>query len=164
MKSLALTVLASAALLATAPAACETKAATEPQARAAAVAELAAQVRAAETAFAATMAARDHAAFGTYVADEALFFSRKGMLRGRAAVMEGWKPYFEGPDAPFSWTPEQVEVLDSGTLALSTGPVFAPGGEQIGVFISTWRREPDGRWRVVLDKGCPPCEQRKTEP
>jgi ketosteroid isomerase-like protein len=110
------------------------------------------------------MAARDHAAFGTYIADEALFFSRKGVLRGRAAVMEGWKPYFEGPDAPFSWTPEQVEVLDSGTLALSTGPVFAPGGEQIGVFISTWRREPDGRWRVVLDKGCPPCEQRKTEP
>lgn len=26
-------------------------------------------------------------------------------------------------EAPFSWEPAQVEVLDSGTLALSSGPV-----------------------------------------
>ena len=119
---------------------------------------LARQVRAAETAFAKTMAARDHEAFAAHVADEALFFGRQGVLRGKAAVAAGWKPYFEGPDAPFSWEPEQVEVLESGTLALSTGPVRDPQGRQIGTFNSIWRREPDGRWKVVFDKGCPPCD------
>jgi hypothetical protein len=49
-------------------------------------------------------------------------------------------------------------VLDSGTLALSTGPVYAPDGQRSGTFNSTWRREKDGRWKIVLDNGCPPCE------
>jgi ketosteroid isomerase-like protein len=49
-------------------------------------------------------------------------------------------------------------VLDNGTLALTSGPVFDPGGRLVGTFASIWRREPDGRWRVVFDKGCPVCE------
>lgn len=117
--------------------------------------DLARQVREAELGFASTMARRDHAAFGTYVADEALFFGgRTGVLRGKAAVVEGWKAFFDGAAAPFSWEPETVEVLDSGTLALSSGPVRDPQGNQIGTFNSIWRLEPDGRWRVVFDKGC----------
>jgi ketosteroid isomerase-like protein len=103
------------------------------------------------------MADRDHAAFATFVAEEALFLGAQRVLRGRAAVAEGWKPYFEGAAAPFSWTPERVEVTDSGTLAISTGPVFDPGGARVGTFNSTWRLEKDGEWRVVLDVGCPPC-------
>lgn len=121
-------------------------------------ADLAAQVKAAETAFAQTMAARDLDAFAAHVADEALFFGKTDVLRGKAAVVAGWKPLFEGPDAPFSWAPERVEVLDSGTLALSTGPVKNPAGVTVGTFNSIWRREADGRWRVVFDKGCPVCE------
>jgi len=120
-------------------------------------ASLAAQVREREQAFARTMADRDHAAFAGFVSEEALFFGSKKVLRGRAAVSEGWKGLYEGKDAPFSWEPEQVEVLDSGTLALSTGPVRDPQGKTIGTFQSIWRREADGQWRVVFDKGCPPC-------
>lgn len=119
--------------------------------------ELVRQVRAVETAFAKTMADRDWAAFQTHIAAEAVFFSRQGVLRGRNAVAVGWKPYFEGAKAPFSWEPEQVEVLDSGTLALSCGPVMDPEGKRIGTFQSVWRLEADGRWRIVFDKGCPPC-------
>ena len=121
--------------------------------------EIALQVRSAEAAFAKTMAARDHDAFVSYIADEALFFGREGVLRGKAAVAAGWKPFFEGPKAPFSWEPEQVEVLESGKLALSSGPVRDPEGRQIGTFNSVWRLEADGRWRVVFDKGCPPCDR-----
>ena len=115
-------------------------------------------MREAETAFAATMAARDHAAFGTFLADETVFFGGKGPLRGAAAVSAAWQRFFEGEPAPFSWRPETVEVLESGTLALSSGPVFDPEGAQFSVFNSVWRLEPDGRWRVVFDRGCPPCE------
>jgi len=120
--------------------------------------ELAGQVRAAEAAFAGSMAARDHGAFASFIADEALFFGRQGVLRGKAAISEGWKPYFQGTKAPFSWEPEVVEVLGSGTLALSSGPVRDPEGRQTGTFNSIWRREADGRWKVVFDKGCPGCQ------
>jgi ketosteroid isomerase-like protein len=118
---------------------------------------LAAQVRAREIAFAKTMADRDHAAFATFVSEEAVFMDREGARHGRKAVAEGWKPLFEKPKAPFSWAPERVEVISSGTLAISTGPVLDPEGKRVGTFNSTWRREKDGEWRVVLDIGCPAC-------
>ena len=118
--------------------------------------QLATQVRDAEKAFAKTMVLRDHDAFAAFVSDEALFFGGQGVLRGKAAVTAAWKKYFEGTEPPFSWEPEQVEVLESGTLALSSGPVRDPQGKQIGTFNSIWRREESG-WKVVFDKGCPPC-------
>lgn len=116
---------------------------------------LAAAVRAREVAFAKTMADRDLAAFSSFVAEDAVFMGPT-VLHGRKAVVEGWKRFFEGK-APFSWSPEQVEVTLSGTLAISSGPVFDPDGKRVSTFNSTWRRDPDGEWRVVLDNGCPPC-------
>jgi ketosteroid isomerase-like protein len=80
------------------------------------------------------------------------------VLRGKAAVAEGWQVYFRDTKAPFSWEPAIVEVLESGTLALSSGPVRGPDGKEIGTFNSIWRRESDGSWKVVFDKGCPPCD------
>lgn len=115
------------------------------------------QVREAERSFARSMATRDFKAFGELVAEDAVFFGSQGAQRGKAAVLAGWKPFFDGPAAPFSWDPDAVEVLDSGSLALSSGPVKDPDGKQTGVFNSIWRREAGGRWKVVFDKGCPPC-------
>ncbi|MBS1859486.1 MAG: nuclear transport factor 2 family protein [Acidobacteria bacterium] len=120
-------------------------------------AELKEQVRATERAFARTMADRDHAAFTGFLSAEAVFFSAGGVLRGPAQVADAWKRYYEGPRAPFSWEPEQVEVLESGTLAMTSGPVYDPGRRRTGTFTSVWRREADGKWRIVFDKGCPPC-------
>lgn len=119
--------------------------------------DLARQVREAEQAFAATMARRDLTAFATFVADEAVFFG-PAPIRGKAAVVEAWTPFFQAAEAPFSWSPESVVVLASETLALSSGPVLDPQGRRVGTFNSVWRLEPDGRWRVVFDKGCPPCD------
>jgi ketosteroid isomerase-like protein len=121
------------------------------------------QVFAAESTFAATMGARDLKAFGTHVAPDAVFFGRRGVMRGKAAVVEGWKSLFDGPKAPFSWRPEVVEVLDSGTLAHSSGPVMNPEGKVFGMFNSVWRLEPDGQWRVVFDKGCDVCDSTRTQ-
>lgn len=128
-----------------------------PSIHAAANATLVEQVRAAEVAFAKTMADRDHAAFSTFLAEEAIFFGSRAVQRGKVEVAAAWKPLFEGSQAPFSWTPTTVEVLASGTLALTSGPVLDPSGKQVAVFNSIWRREKDGRWRVLFDKGCDWC-------
>jgi len=114
------------------------------------------QVRQSEIAFAKTMADRDWAAFGSFLAEDAIFFGDK-VTRGKAEVMQGWRLFYEGKTAPFSWKPESVEVLASGTLALSSGPVLNENGVQIGQFNSVWQRGADGQWKVVFDKGCRVC-------
>ena len=120
-------------------------------------AELKEQVRQTETAFAKTMADRDAAAFAGFLAKDTVFMSGGRATRGAQAVAEQWKGFFEGKQAPFSWAPEFVEVLDSGTLAMSSGPVRDASGKRTGTFNSVWRREADGKWKIVLDNGCPAC-------
>jgi ketosteroid isomerase-like protein len=111
----------------------------------------------AERAFAESMAKRDLTAFASHLSKEAVFFSSPDglqVLRGKEAIVSGWRRYFDGPAAPFSWTPATAQVLDSGTLAMTTGPVRNPSGEVTGRFSSVWRFEPDGKWRVIFDRGC----------
>jgi ketosteroid isomerase-like protein len=118
--------------------------------------ELSRQVRDSENAFAATMAQRDLKAFESFIAEDAVFFG-KAAMRGKDAVVAGWKGLYQGEKAPFSWQSETVEVLATGTLAHSSGPVLDAHGHRVATFNSIWRREPDGKWRVVFDKGCDAC-------
>ncbi len=111
------------------------------------------QVEAREIAFAKTMADRDFDAFLTFISPEAVFFNGDEALRGRDAIARAWEPLFDGPAAPFSWHPDVVQVLESGGLALTSGPVRDPTGAEVGRFNSVWRRDADGQWRVVFDKG-----------
>lgn len=113
------------------------------------------QVMQTERAFASTMAARDYTAFMSFISDEAVFFSGEQLLHGKQQVVDWWKQYFVADEAPFSWEPEQVAVLDSGNLALSTGPVYDANGKLIATFTSIWRQEVPGEWRIVFDKGNP---------
>ena len=122
------------------------------------LASLRQQVMDTERAFAKSMADRDHAAFMSFLGNEAIFFSGDSSVRGKSAVAARWKPFFEKKDPPFSWEPDQVQVLDSGDLALSTGPVRDPAGNVVGRFNSIWRQEAPGMWRVVFDKGSPVCK------
>jgi ketosteroid isomerase-like protein len=121
-------------------------------------ADLTKQVADTERAFAKTMADRNHAAFTSFLADETIFFTSKEALRGRQAVADFWKKFYEGPTAPFSWEPQTVEVLDSGTLALSSGPVYDPKGKNFATFTSIWRLEAPGTWKIIFDKGNEVCD------
>ncbi|WP_137176036.1 DUF4440 domain-containing protein [Massilia sp. HP4] len=112
------------------------------------------QVMEHERAFAATMAARDFEGFAKYLSREAVFMTADGALRGKEAVMRAWRPHYDGAQPPFSWEPEQVEVVESGTLAYSTGPIRDAAGRRIGSYNSVWRLEAPGRWAVVFDRGC----------
>lgn len=111
------------------------------------------QVMDAERAFAATMKTRDLDGFTRFLADEAVFMSAQGNLRGKGAIIKGWRQFYAGPQAPFSWEPEEVEVVESGTLAYSGGPVFDAAGKRIGRFNSIWRLKAPGQWEVVFDRG-----------
>ena len=113
---------------------------------------IAGQVKAQEIAFARTMADRRLDRFAEFVAEDAVF--RGATLRlGRTEVVEKWKPYFDGPKAPFSWAPDSVTVSADGRLAISSGPVRDPDDHVLTRYITIWRLEADGHWRVIVDGG-----------
>jgi ketosteroid isomerase-like protein len=114
------------------------------------------EVIASERAFAKTMADRDFKAFTGFLSGEAIFFSGNSVEHGSGAIAAAWRPYFNGPTAPFSWVPDNVQVLPSGKLALSTGPVYIQGKE-VGRFNSIWRLEAANTWHIVFDKGEAVC-------
>jgi ketosteroid isomerase-like protein len=116
------------------------------------LAAAAADVRAAETAFARTMADRRFDRFGDFVAEDAVFNGRT-MQIGHAAVLQAWKMFFDSPKAPFSWSPDATAPTADGRYAISTGLVRDKDGKLTGRFTSIWRKDADGHWRVVADQG-----------
>jgi ketosteroid isomerase-like protein len=117
--------------------------------------DLARQVADTERAFARSMATRDHAAFIGHLSEQAVFYGDGKVLKGKAAVALEWKPFFDGAEAPFSWEPDQVDVLADGPLECASVPVRDARGTLIARFNSVWRQEGRGVWRIVFDKGSP---------
>ena len=121
------------------------------------------QVWDAETAFAQTMADRDLEAFASFITEDAIFMGFGSKVnRGKEMIVKNWAKLFKKEKASFAWKPERVEVLEDGSLGLSTGPVY----DELGRFqthTSFWRRQHDGSWKVVFDKGdrfCPPKKNK----
>jgi pimeloyl-ACP methyl ester carboxylesterase/ketosteroid isomerase-like protein len=112
-------------------------------------------VRQTEIAFAKAFADRDVAKFFGFLLDDATFLGGLSTQRGRQAVVERWTPWLTSATAPFSWGPDRVAVNKSGTLGLSTGPVFDANGRHVGSFTSTWVKQPDGTWKILFDGNGP---------
>jgi ketosteroid isomerase-like protein len=92
-------------------------------------------------------------AFLEFLAADAVIF-RPGPVNGRA--------WFESrPDRPgvLAWYPSVVEVADAGDFGYTTGPSSFradPASQRpdwTGYFVSVWKREPNGMWKVAADIG-----------
>lgn len=97
--------------------------------------------------------------FLEYFADDAMAFnpapvSAKDRLRSRPA-----RPFSE---AELRWEPRLGDVAASGELGWLTGPstfidhTSKDARPQPGNYLSVWRREADGSWRVFIDVGSQP--------
>ena len=115
------------------------------------------EVRATEIAFAKAFADRDAKKFFSYLADDAQFLGRRGIVHGKQEVVATWSEFFKPAVAPFRWQPERVVTNDAGDLGFSSGPVFDEPGAQIGTFTSTWKRQREASWKILFDGGsaCP---------
>jgi ketosteroid isomerase-like protein len=90
-----------------------------------------------------------------------LAFLAEGAVVFRPAPAEG-RPAYEKLDPAYpallAWTPEFAEVASSGELGYTTGPYRnAPGRgaepDRFGHYVSIWKKQADGAWKVVLDIG-----------
>ena len=108
----------------------------------------------AERAFARTSAEKGiREAFLTWLGPDAIVF-RPGPVEGRP-VYEKMDP---AEPAVLTWVPEFAGIAASGELGYTTGPYqFKPGPDAepsgFGHYVSIWKRQPDGAWRVLLDIG-----------
>src|ERR1041385_5630384 len=100
---------------------------------------------------AATKGTRD--AFIEFLADDGIIF-QPGPVNGKKfwtarAPRKGW----------LSWEPEYADVSRAGDLGYTTGPwEFRPNGPEdkpvaFGEYFTIWKRQNDGSWKAVLDRG-----------
>jgi ketosteroid isomerase-like protein len=108
----------------------------------------------AERAFAASsLASGVRAAFLAHLADDGIVF-RPGPVKGKE-----WLADRPGMANALAWEPGYVEVSRSGDLGLSTGPweirEGGPDGPPVayGNYVTVWRKQPDGTWKVAIDHG-----------
>jgi len=92
-------------------------------------------------------------AFLTYFSVEAITF--------RPNPVEARRRYEENPDIPglLTWRPVFADVSSAGDLGYTTGPYEfrnqSPDEQpsSVGHYVSLWKKQTDGVWRVVLDVG-----------
>jgi ketosteroid isomerase-like protein len=80
--------------------------------------------------------------------------------KGFDAVKSGYKN--TPATATLTWTPAEAEVSQGGDMGYTWGRYeYRDRGAngkvavQTGTYVTVWRRQPDGSWKVVLDGGEP---------
>lgn len=83
-------------------------------------------------------------------------------LEGKAAIREMVTNSMAIPGFHVTWTPETAVVSQAGDLAYTfgTNEFTVPDSTgtlttSTGRYLTVWRKEPDGRWRCVLDYSSP---------
>lgn len=91
------------------------------------------------------------AAFLAYLAEDGIVF-RPRPVNGRA-----WYTAAPETDAVLTWAPAAGDVSSTGDLGYTTGPWemrdVVSETTYFGTYVSVWRKEGDGSWRVVADAG-----------
>lgn len=79
---------------------------------------------------------------------------------GKQALTEHYQKVFGNADLSLSWEPIKAEVFPGGEMGYTTGRYLArfkddKGNkmEQTGRYITVWKKQKDGRWKIVTDTG-----------
>jgi ketosteroid isomerase-like protein len=112
--------------------------------------------------FAAEVAEGGAAAWASWFAEDgAIIQPQVGEVRGRSAIRD-FMAALDDPNVSLSWEPDRADIAASGDLGWTTGhyvsEVRGPDGalqRSEGLYVSIWRRQADGSWKVVMDLGNP---------
>lgn len=118
----------------------------------------------ADEAFAATVGAEGLSAWTSFfTSDGAMVQEGVGEVRGAEelqAIMDAAEAAID--ITHFTWAPTRAEVSSAGDLGYTVGNyhrIFrGPDGvemESTGTYVSIWRRQADGSWKVEMDLGNP---------
>lgn len=110
--------------------------------------------------FAKTGVAKNIEGFMSFIAEDVRFYSAGVMRTGKLPFREGWAKGFADPNWSITWAPLYAEAGQSADLGYSTGSFEihdkSSDGTPVvrkGSYVTIWRKQPDGTWRVALDIG-----------
>lgn len=96
----------------------------------------------------------------SFFVDDAQLNSTNGPLRGKEALRNHYSRMFAQKDFSIRWKPYHAEASRDGTLGftLGTAVIMWTGADgktvkRDGRYITVWRKQADGSWRVVTDMG-----------
>ena len=117
-----------------------------------------ASLRDAEIAFAAASRARGADAWAEVFADSGVQMNPGHNYVGKEAVRALMAPNLADTTRLLSWEPATVDVSASGDLGYTMGRwQLGPraGGAPLvtGSYVTIWKKQADGSWKVVLDAG-----------
>jgi ketosteroid isomerase-like protein len=85
-----------------------------------------------------------------------------GEIRGKDAIKARMEPAFADPSFSLTWDPYRAEVSAEGDFGFTVGryqSMLGEGEEATvlgqGLYVSIWRREAGGVWKVMMDLGNP---------
>lgn len=122
------------------------------------------EIMEADRAFDAATAERGADGWVSFFSDAgAMVVEGVGEVRGPEAIRQIIEPGFADPSAHLTWEPLRAEMSVSGDLGYTVGRfqnivVDSAGVEQVarqGIYVSIWRRQADGSWKVEMDLGNP---------
>lgn len=109
--------------------------------------------------------------FLSFIADDAAFFPAGGHISvGVQAARAIWGELLTTPGVSIRWKPLKAELARSGELGYTfgtyvlrqTGPAGEPQ-ESFGKYLTMWRKDKDGIWKVAADIGTPsPAPEAKS--
>ncbi len=111
--------------------------------------------------------ARDVAERGTaawaeaFAEDGAMVIANTPLVRGREKIRELMAelgdPRKAKPELLIRWRPLGAQVSDDGTLGWTYGNSvsISSRGEHQGKYVTIWRKQADGAWKVQADQGSP---------
>lgn len=113
----------------------------------------------ADRAFARDTAKKGSEAWVAWFAQDGMIVPAEGPLTpGREAVRQRVASFLDDPDLVFTWEPELADVAAAGDMGWTVGHYRAElkrAGEeprvQTGRYLTVWRRQADGNWKVVVD-------------
>jgi ketosteroid isomerase-like protein len=121
----------------------------------------AAQIVKADAEFARAVAERNRDRFLSFIADVTTFAGGSANeLRSKDAVWKEWSEFFLPAGPTLTWTPTKGEVIGAGDIGYTTGRAVlrargADGkvSERHTQYITVWKKQGDGSWKVIFDTG-----------
>ena len=118
------------------------------------------EVMEADRAFASATAERGGEGWAAYFAPDGRMYRQRGYVDGRDAIRELMVPAFADTTTALRWDPDTAVVAAAGDLAYTLGHwesvVRTAAGDSVvarGNYVTLWRRQSDGSWKVALDIG-----------
>ena len=101
--------------------------------------------------------------FASFIAEDTLFLAGGSpLIRGRQGAVDAWGGLLTDSSSSITWEPILAVLAESGELGYTVGQytMTVPGenGERLvekGKYVTIWRKQADGSWKVVLDGGNP---------